>query len=727
MIHLYFVRHAQSDHNASVETDGERPLTPEGRQDSRAVTELLQNLNVSAYYCSPYRRSLDTIMESAQKHGLDVHTDERLRERRSGKNGNAIHWFRKRWMDFSSHEPGGESLEQTQARNIAAVREILQKHRDGETVVIGTHGTALSTVLHYYDNRFGCEDFIRIIDYMPYVIRLDFEKQQCVGKEELLFVDKEYKGPNAIREIIRRTESFRTGLHSHNMRLTDDEGREVLLNGINFVCKDKNLGYVNPCGRELFSQFRRDGINVLRMGLIWDGVEPEPGRYDDEYLRKIHRQVEWAAEEGIRVFLDMHQDLYGVEYGDGAPSWATLSGGKPHVPTEHWSDAYLESPAVMESFDRFWENAPVSISGGMKEDAEAMGVQDYFAKMWAHVTAFFADCPNVFGYDFLNEPYPGTSGRKIMGNMLAAAGEFLPDDLLKAAGYTREDISDPLKRTTAVQALWEDSGKRWRLLSLLNDIHVYRTLTDAAKACNQAFEKERLSPLYERVWKTVCRECPPAARNHVLLETSYFCNMAVESGVQPLKEDINRQTDQIYAPHAYDFVVDTDAYEQYSSKRIQFILDTHRKVQERLDMPLLLGEWGGFPHKEATYGLALDILRTIEKYLWSHTYWCWYPGVEEGPYWKALRRAYPMAVAGQLRSYRWDPEDQYFTMSFIPREGETVVFHPYARNLQKEDVLLNGAGTVSFQLQSGEESGLIILQLPAVAAERRIAIRKPSK
>ena len=71
---------------------------------------------------------------------------------------------------------------------MAALDEVLDAQR-GKTVVIGTHGTALSTILAYYDKLFACKDFLRIIDWMPYIIRLDFDGSRLVGKEELLHIE----------------------------------------------------------------------------------------------------------------------------------------------------------------------------------------------------------------------------------------------------------------------------------------------------------------------------------------------------------------------------------------------------------------------------------------------------------------------------------------------------------------------------------------------------------
>ena len=78
-------------------------------------------------------------------------------------------------------------------RNIEALNEILSDNTDKE-IVIGTHGTALSTILNFYDNSFGCEEFLRIIDWMPYIIELDLEGDKLVGKHEHCYVEKEFKG-----------------------------------------------------------------------------------------------------------------------------------------------------------------------------------------------------------------------------------------------------------------------------------------------------------------------------------------------------------------------------------------------------------------------------------------------------------------------------------------------------------------------------------------------------
>ncbi|MDD7793065.1 histidine phosphatase family protein [Clostridium sp. 'White wine YQ'] len=191
MTSIYFIRHAQPDHD--WEEDGTRPLSDEGMNDSKRVTEFFREMEIEYYISSPYKRSIDTIKESADGHGISIALDERLRERESGLCGNNMEMFKRRWENLDFHEECGESLKMVQERNIKAIFEILINYKDAN-IVIGTHGTALSTILNYFEPAYCCDDFLRMIDFMPYIIRLDFDGINYIGKEELLIVKKEFKG-----------------------------------------------------------------------------------------------------------------------------------------------------------------------------------------------------------------------------------------------------------------------------------------------------------------------------------------------------------------------------------------------------------------------------------------------------------------------------------------------------------------------------------------------------
>ena len=185
---IFLVRHAQP--SEIWEDDRTRPLSELGLEDSKKVTETLENSEISIFYSSPYKRSMDTILDCANRYNMIIHTDERFRERKLGiKSGE---FLERRWDDFNFCEDNGENLASVQQRNIEALTEILNNH-PGRNIVIGTHGTALSTIMNFYYPLFRCDGFKRIYFSMPYIIRLDFEGERIIKSTELLKIDRGYR------------------------------------------------------------------------------------------------------------------------------------------------------------------------------------------------------------------------------------------------------------------------------------------------------------------------------------------------------------------------------------------------------------------------------------------------------------------------------------------------------------------------------------------------------
>ncbi len=196
MTKVYFVRHAEPQHAWS--DDRTRPLTDEGLQDVLQVTEYFKTRNIDVFFCSPYKRSIQTIEAAAAYFDKEIIIDERLRERKKGPAGDDQGMLQKRWNDKDFSEEGGESIHAVQSRNIAALNDILENNKE-KTIVIGTHGTALSSILNHYDDTFDCDSFLRIIDWMPYIIELDFNGKKYSGCTEHLYVHKEFKGKSSVK------------------------------------------------------------------------------------------------------------------------------------------------------------------------------------------------------------------------------------------------------------------------------------------------------------------------------------------------------------------------------------------------------------------------------------------------------------------------------------------------------------------------------------------------
>lgn len=180
---IYFVRHAQPD--LSVKDDMLRPLTEKGIADTKIVTKVLQNKSIEAVYSSPYKRAHDTVKDFADMNGFEIKIVEDFRERKVDDVwvDDFRAFSRRQWEDFSFKMECGECLEEVQKRNIAALYDIL-KYNQGRNIVVGSHGTALSTIINYFNPDFGYDGFWSIIDKMPYIMCFKFNNMEFAGMEE---------------------------------------------------------------------------------------------------------------------------------------------------------------------------------------------------------------------------------------------------------------------------------------------------------------------------------------------------------------------------------------------------------------------------------------------------------------------------------------------------------------------------------------------------------------
>ncbi|MGM9989045.1 MAG: histidine phosphatase family protein [Bacillaceae bacterium] len=170
---IYFVRHAQSD--LSIKDDLTRPLTTEGEKAAKQLTNILSNQAIDAIFSSPCIRSIDTVKPFAKQKKLPITIKNDFAERRVGTWVDDFQSFSStQWADFHYKLEQGESLFETQARNIAALQKIVKTHPN-QAVIIATHGTALSTIVNYYDSTCTYDYFLSIKDKMPYVLRFTFE------------------------------------------------------------------------------------------------------------------------------------------------------------------------------------------------------------------------------------------------------------------------------------------------------------------------------------------------------------------------------------------------------------------------------------------------------------------------------------------------------------------------------------------------------------------------
>lgn len=200
-----------------------------------------------------------------------------------------------------------------------------------------------------------------------------------------------------------------TPLWSDGTHLRDAEGRVAVLRGINarvegvfdvtFTDGRAPLEPIPPLAAADCARMRQLGFDLLRLPINWSGIEPARGQYDEAYLARVDAAVACAADAGVYVVIDLHQDAYSKEIGeDGAPLWAIqpppemLLGG----PLTDLGDRRLSAQTRM-AFKTFFD------------PADPAGLQADFAAMLEVVARRWADHPAVIGFELFNEPDAGTA------------------------------------------------------------------------------------------------------------------------------------------------------------------------------------------------------------------------------------------------------------------------------------------------------------------------------
>lgn len=478
----------------------------------------------------------------------------------------------------------------------------------------------------------------------------------------------------------------------------DVHGRERIFHGVNIVDKRKECDdnkFQFKIDDELLTAFAAKGLNFIRLGTTWSMIEPEPNKYNDAYLDDMMRIFDLCAKHDIYVLFDMHQDLYSSKcYGDGAPDWATITDGvEPKEPKLVWAAGYFWDKGTHKAFDNFWNNA----------EYQGKGLLDYYAAMWKHVAERFANHPAFFGFDMINEPFPGTDGGKVFTNVVKQGAKTVLFDKRIKIGKLLDGFIHKEKRDR-VEFLDQITGD---------------VLKDVAKAAGykyvKNFDEGKYSNFLNKI-STAIREVTD--KGILIMENCYWSNSTVPCSTPAIEVNGKREENFCFTPHGYDLMVDTPQYQYASNDRALTIFKKHAETQDRLDCPVLVGEWGGdgsgdkwIPHVEC-------LAEYFEQQKWSFAYWHFNENMINKPLVRVLSRPYPVAVAGKLNSFNYDAESKVFNLEF-EHDSEctepTVVFVASAPKSveggEYETVKLdnNGAAHLLFKAVAGKNNIKITL------------------
>jgi phosphoserine phosphatase len=162
MTKVFLMRHGQTRWNLEerFQGSGDSPLTEEGKMQAIQAAERLKDLKVTAVYCSPRKRAIQTAMPIAESLNLKVIEKSGLEEIALGE------WEGKTYSEIKTLDPegynsffhhpesfrgvrGGESLQEVRQRSVSTVEQLAAKHA-GQKILVVSHAVTIRLLLTYY-------------------------------------------------------------------------------------------------------------------------------------------------------------------------------------------------------------------------------------------------------------------------------------------------------------------------------------------------------------------------------------------------------------------------------------------------------------------------------------------------------------------------------------------------------------------------------------------------
>lgn len=118
-------------------------------------------------------------------------------------------------------------------------------------------------------------------------------------------------------------------IDSANRVFVDQDGRQVIMHGVNVVYKmDPYIPSDGAFDTELslddedIANLKKWGFNFVRLGVMWEAVERTEGVYDDAYLDRVEALINKLGDAGIYTLVDAHQDVFARQIcGEGIPDF----------------------------------------------------------------------------------------------------------------------------------------------------------------------------------------------------------------------------------------------------------------------------------------------------------------------------------------------------------------------------------------------------------------------
>ena len=463
-------------------------------------------------------------------------------------------------------------------------------------------------------------------------------------------------------------------IDSSKQFMLDENGRYKIFHGVNVVVKlppyipdtEKFDPYTSFTDEDI-AILKKLGINLVRLGIIWESIEREEKVYDLEHLEKMYKIVDKLEQNNIAVIIDAHQDMFSRLFcGEGAPkfyvdkmtyqttcsanllskffglvsaciplsknNWQYGEDGLPLVEdcvAGSFID-YHKSPELMSIYDSFFDNES--------------GTLDAFIEFWKILADKFKNKKNVLGYDLWNEPWTPN----LWTDLKSLMPGYIDDHKLKDF-YIK--LNDEIKEVDPNFTMLFEPTPFPDILPLFGG----QTLS--------TFSSAPVDPELRQQMFNVHNYCCAADQN--------ICKDG-----EPKMEDATTK-----CPDFHDRKV-----------------NKNKQQAQKMGVPLIITEFGACSSSLSCYYELLGFVKAADKYLTSWCYWMYKAfndhtttaaENEEGMFnpdgslqsikEKALSRTYIQSYQGIPLEVNFDDDTKVFTSSFtyIPEIREPSVLYLY--------------------------------------------------
>jgi len=212
-------------------------------------------------------------------------------------------------------------------------------------------------------------------------------------------------------------------------QFVDTYGRVRVFHGVNVVYKkapwlpsNDSFDTENSLVAEDMERLADWGFNVIRLGVMWPGLETSPGHHDTSYLERVEALVEQLSQYGVYTIADLHQDLLARHFcGEGVPEFyvddlllnaSSLVSQAPPFPQPSYPAMPLNasgfpalSDCLVNPFADYYRSDRV---GALFRELYTPGtpLHQGFVEFWRAVALRFKGgaTAGLLGYELMNEP-----------------------------------------------------------------------------------------------------------------------------------------------------------------------------------------------------------------------------------------------------------------------------------------------------------------------------------